>query len=99
MILKVHLDGAACYDVGDEIWQEPLADAIHAEAETIAGYAGSDLLESPDQAHRDALRDRIVDEMTSRPGERRRPLPRAGRCSVLADRTSLRLIRPAAKVG
>ena len=65
MILKVHLQGAASYDVGDEIWQESLADAIHAEAETIAGYAGSDLLESPDQAHRDALRDRIVDEMTS----------------------------------
>ena len=46
MILKVHLQGAASYDVGDEIWQESLADAIHAEAETIAGYAGSDLLES-----------------------------------------------------
>jgi hypothetical protein len=65
MILKVHLQGAASYDVGDEIWQESLADAIHAEAETIAGYAGSELLESRDQAHRDALRDRIVEEMTS----------------------------------
>ncbi len=65
MILKVHLQGAASYYVGDEIWQESLADAIQAEAETIAGYAGSDLLESPDQAHRDALRDRFVDEMTS----------------------------------
>ena len=65
MILKVHLDGAASYDVGDEIWQESLADAIHAEAETIAGYAGSDLLQSPDQAQRNALRDRIVGEMTA----------------------------------
>ena len=65
MILKVRLQGAASYDVGDEIWHESLADAIHAEAETIAGYAGSDLLESQDQAHRDALRDRIVNEMTS----------------------------------
>ena len=65
MILKVHLDGAASYDVGDEIWQESLADAIHAEAETIAGYAGSDLLQSSDQAHRNALRDRIVGEMTA----------------------------------
>jgi hypothetical protein len=64
MILKVHLDRAASYDVGDEIWHESLADAIHAEAETIASYAGSELLESPDQAHRDALRDRAVDEMT-----------------------------------
>ena len=65
MILKVHLQGAASYDVGDEIWHESLADAIHAEAETIASFAGSDLLESPGQAHRDALRDRIVDGMTS----------------------------------
>ena len=65
MILEVHLEGASWYDVGDEIWQQSLADAIHAEAETIAGYAGSDLLESPDQAHRDALRDRLVNEMTS----------------------------------
>lgn len=42
MILKVHVQGAASYDVGDEIWQESLAAAISAEAETIAGYAGSD---------------------------------------------------------
>jgi hypothetical protein len=65
MILKVHLQGAAYYDLGDEIWQESLADAIRAEAETIASYAGSELLESPDRAHRAALRDRIVGEMTS----------------------------------
>ena len=65
MILKIHVQGAASYDIGDEIWQESLADAINAEAVTIAGYAGSDLLESADQAHRGAMRDRIVDEMTS----------------------------------
>ena len=65
MILKVHLDGAASHDVGDEIWQESLADAIHVEAETIVSYAGSDLLQSPDQGQRNALRDRIVREMTS----------------------------------
>jgi hypothetical protein len=65
MILKVHLDGAASYDVGDEIWQESLADAIRAEAETIASYARSDLLQSSDQAQRNALRDRIVGEMTA----------------------------------
>jgi hypothetical protein len=41
MILKVHVHGACPYDIGDEIWQEPLADVIAAEAETIAGYAGS----------------------------------------------------------
>ena len=42
-----------------------LADAINAEAETIAGDAGADLLESLDQTHRHAFRDRIVGEMTS----------------------------------
>ena len=64
MILKVHLDGAASHDVGDEIWHESLADAIHAEAETIASYGGSDLPQSSDQDRRNALRDRIVGEMT-----------------------------------
>jgi hypothetical protein len=65
MILKVHVDGAPSYEIGDEIWHGSLADAISAEAETIAGYAGSDLLESPDQAHRNALRDRIIAEMAA----------------------------------
>jgi hypothetical protein len=46
MILKVHLQDAASYDVGHEIWHGSLADAIQAEAETIASYAGSDLLRS-----------------------------------------------------
>ena len=98
MILKVHLQGAASYDVGDEIWHESLADAIHAEAETIASYAGSDLLESPDQAHRDALRDRLVDEMTSAlvsVGDRY-----GAPDGVLYSRSNrLRPIRPAAKIG
>ena len=65
MILRVHVEGARHYDVGDEIWQQSLAEAITAEANTIAGYAGSDLLESPDQKHRDALRDQIIAEMTA----------------------------------
>lgn len=65
MILKIHVDGAASYGVGDEIWQETLADAIQAEAETIASYAGSDRLQSPDQAQRNALCDRIVGEMAA----------------------------------
>ena len=65
MIFAVHVQGAASYDVGDEIWQVSLADAVNAEAETIAGDAGADRLQSPDQTHRNALRDRIVGEMTS----------------------------------
>jgi hypothetical protein len=65
MILKIRLDGALPYEIGDEIWQGSLADAIVAEAETIAGYAAAELLESPDEAHREALRDRIVADMTA----------------------------------
>jgi hypothetical protein len=60
MILKAHLEGAASCDVGDEIWQVALSDAILAEAESIVYSAGSDLLES---GH-DQLRDRIVAEMS-----------------------------------
>jgi hypothetical protein len=60
MILKLHRDGAASYDVGDEIWQVALSDAIQAEAECIVCSAGSDLLES---GH-NQLRDRIVAEMS-----------------------------------
>jgi hypothetical protein len=35
MILKVDLHGAASYKIGDEIWQQPLSDAIQDEAEII----------------------------------------------------------------
>src|ERR1039458_7006710 len=65
MVLNIHVPGATPYVIGDEIWQESLTDAIRAEAEIIAAYAGADLLESPDQAHRDALRDRLTVEMTA----------------------------------
>ncbi len=60
MILKVHLHGAASYEVGDEIWQQPLSDAIQDEAEIIVYTAGADLLESADSQ----LRERIVAEMS-----------------------------------
>ena len=98
MILQVHLDGAASYGVGDEIWQESLADAIHAEAETIASYAGSDLLQSSDQAQRNTLRDRIVREMTAAlvsAGDRYRA--QDGVLYSLIEESSL--MRPAAEVG
>lgn len=69
MILKVHVPGAPSYEIGDEIWQESLADAIRAEAEIIAADGGADLLESPDQAHLDALRDRLIVNMTAALGQ------------------------------
>jgi hypothetical protein len=65
MILRVHVPGAHDHEIGDEIWQVSLADAIDAEADTIAGNAGAELLAATDQAHRDILRDRIVADMTS----------------------------------
>ena len=46
--LSVHVSGAEPYEIGDEIWQQPLVDAITAEAQTIADDAGAELLE--DQA-------------------------------------------------
>ena len=41
MILKAHLQGAASYDVGDEIWHVALSDAIQAEAECIVRSRGA----------------------------------------------------------
>jgi hypothetical protein len=64
LILQVHVPGAEPYKIGDEIWQQSLGDAIRAEAETIADYAGPDLLRLSGHAGRLALRDRIVAEMT-----------------------------------
>lgn len=52
MMLKIHLHGAEPYQIGPEIRQQPLTEAIQAEAETMADCAGSHLLESPDQQHR-----------------------------------------------
>ena len=33
MILNIHVPGATPYEIGDEIWQESLTDAIRAEAQ------------------------------------------------------------------
>jgi hypothetical protein len=60
MILKVHLEGVASHDIGDEIWQEAIGDAIRAEAESIVYTAGPDLL----AAGHNQLRYRIVAEMS-----------------------------------
>lgn len=64
MILRVHIHGAPEYEIGNEIWQQSLAEAIAAEAEMIAGYAEPALRDSPDHARRDALRDQIICDMT-----------------------------------
>ena len=65
MILNVHIPGARDHEIGHDIWQEPLADAIRFEAENVAFYAeDSNLLASPDQAHRDELRDPIIAALT-----------------------------------
>jgi hypothetical protein len=64
MILTVHDPSAVSYDIGDDIRQVPLALAIGFEADTVA-YADCDLLATPDQAHRDEQRGRIITEMTA----------------------------------
>jgi hypothetical protein len=65
LVLQVHLDGAEPYEIGDEIWQQPLADAIRAEADTIAGSAGAGLLPLPGRAGRVALRNHVIIAMTA----------------------------------
>jgi hypothetical protein len=58
MILRVHLDGAAWYAIGDEIWETSLAAAISEEAKLIAEYAAHDALDSLERNHRGLRRDR-----------------------------------------
>ena len=65
LILHVHLDGAAPYEIGDEIWQQPLANAIRTEAQTIADHAGPELLPVPGRAGRVAIRNHLIIEMTA----------------------------------
>lgn len=65
LILQVHLPGAEPFQLGDELWQQPLADAIRAEAENIAEHAGRDLLPVLSQATLAVLRDRLIAEMTA----------------------------------
>lgn len=64
MILRAHVPGALPHYVGPEIWHLPLPDAIAIEAETIADYAGPEMLISPVRRGREELRERVVDEMT-----------------------------------
>jgi hypothetical protein len=63
MIFRIHVYGARDYEVGDEIWHIPLADAIRAEAETIADNA--ELLGSSDQIDGYGLQERVIAEMTA----------------------------------
>ena len=62
MIFSAQVAGSQWYEVGDEIWQEPLADVIRAEADMVTSCASTQLL---DAATRDALRERIISEMTA----------------------------------
>jgi hypothetical protein len=64
VILHVHLPGAHAYQVGDEIWDEPLGDVIRAEADAIAASAGCEQLAALGHADRGGLRDQIIAEMT-----------------------------------
>ena len=71
LILHVRVTGAEPYEIGEEIWQQSLAEAIAAEAQTVADDAGADLLEDNTEASRNELRDQVIADMT-------RALVRAG---------------------
>ena len=71
LILHVRVTGAEPYEIGEEIWQQSLAEAIAAEAQTVADNAGADLLEDNTEASRNELRDQVIADMT-------RALQRAG---------------------
>ena len=69
--LHVHVPGAEPYEIGDEVGQHSLAEAIAAEARTIAEDAGADVLEDSSEASRHELREQVIADMT-------RALRRAG---------------------
>ena len=65
LILRVHLPGARSYELGDEIWQTALPEAIAEEADAIVLAAGGELLREPTTACREQLRARVITEMTT----------------------------------
>jgi hypothetical protein len=65
LILRVHAPGAEPYEIGDEIWQQSLAEAIEAEARTIAEDADVALLEDSSEASRTELREQVIADMTA----------------------------------
>jgi hypothetical protein len=73
LILQVLIPGIESYEIGDEIWQQSLAEVIEAEADAIAMAAGAELLPDPSEASRAGLRARVIAEMTDAltvPGDR-----------------------------
>jgi hypothetical protein len=73
LTLQVRIPGIASYEIGDEIWQQSLAEAIEAEADAIAMAAGAELLPDLSEASRAGLRARVIAEMTDAltvPGDR-----------------------------
>ena len=65
LILRVGLPGVEPYEIGPEIWQVSLSDAIGDEADAIAYAATAELLDESAPAGRDRLRDRVIHEMTA----------------------------------
>jgi len=68
LFLHALVPGALPYEIGDEIWQQSLAEAIETEAQTIADEAGADELEDGSEASRNQLRDlgAVADGATTR---------------------------------
>jgi len=89
--VHVHVPGAEPYEIGEEIWQQSLAEAIASEAQTIAEDAGADLLEDNSEASRNQLRDQVIADMT-------RALVRAGDTYSAPDGVRYSLTRSARRL-
>jgi hypothetical protein len=73
LILRVLIPGIESYEIGDEIWQQSLAEAIEPEADAIAMAAGAELLSDPSETSQAGLCARVIAEMTDAltvPGDR-----------------------------
>jgi hypothetical protein len=52
MLVRVHAPGCPAYEIGDEIWQWALGDAIVDQAQIVADDTGADVLERPERRAR-----------------------------------------------
>jgi len=99
LFLHALVPGAIPYEIGDEIWQQSLADAMEAEAEAIADDAGADELEDSGEASRKQLRDEVIADMTAALTPHRRHLPRARRHPLRAHPLPGRPLNQRTRIG
>ena len=64
MLLRMGIPGVSPHEIGDEIWNEALVDAIEAEAEALARRAAPAILQVTNSGAREILRRRVASDMT-----------------------------------